>query len=513
MAAHLPDPVLSYLQSTLLHPDAVACVLVEGGERRWCGDPARLGLRDSEWLEAIRVGLPSDQSLCLPLVHSPEGVALQIHQIVAPPQIWLLLMTVTEGLEELSSEQQQAHEMTLRNRAQQKLIGTLEHAAQVLAESEAELKRAAQAQELFIRGIAHELGTPLTAVMGHVERLGARLDDEESRRMLTAVQRGVLHLNTLVQGALDRDRLSRGSLRVNPVRTALAPLLGEVADLLGPQASDKGLRLRLRCEPLELMVDGLRLRQILINLLSNAIKYTSSGVITLSAGCSEHERVRIAVIDQGSGLTAEQQAQMFEPFERFHTGMASGHGLGLYITQQLAVAIGATLGVHSAPGEGSTFWIELPVGRLQQVQVRAQHRSWLLIDDDEEVRELLLLCLDGRGLRVCGGASLEQLQVDGLPLLRQSEHKSIATATEGNKLSKLGDYDGALVDLHLAQGRSGLDEIRRLRASGFDGRIVAMSADDDARSEESARAAGADAFIAKPFQLLQLFEVLDGNAA
>jgi CheY-like chemotaxis protein len=124
-------------------------------------------------------------------------------------------------------------------------------------------------------------------------------------------------------------------------------------------------------------------------------------------------------------------------------------------------------------------------------------------------------------LQVSAAACLHDLLVSqpapAAPVLQQSEQPPLPALTVVDKLGKLehlhGALFGALVDLHLAHGRSGLDEIRALRNAGFNGRIVAMSADDDAHSEQSAHAAGADGFIAKPFQFTQLFEVLDGNVA
>lgn len=511
MVETLPAAVYRYLQRRVFEEQPMACVRVDQRPWQWHGDPVRLGLTDLAILEDLRVGLPPDQELVLPLVHVPGGASVQVHQILAPPETWLLLLPPGAELDALTAEQQQAHELALRNRAQEQLIGTLEQAARVLAESEQELRRAATAQELFIRGVAHELGTPLTAVTGHLALLHGPLSAEAARRTLQAVQRGVDHLQTLLQGALDRDRLQRGRLRVQPGVVDLPQLLREVADLLEPQAEAKGLRLQVRCESMQAWVDVLRLRQILINLLSNAIKYTERGQITLSAGPVPEGRVRMAVIDQGSGLTAAQQARMFEPYERFHAGMAEGQGLGLYITQQLAEAIGARLGVHSVAGSGSTFWLELPDGLPYPRVAGRVRRHWLLVDDDQEIRELLDLWLQSQDRTVRALASLTELR---LWLSGALEARSGAPSTRVfTDVGMLERLDGALVDLQLGNGETGFEVLRHLRGLGWQGRLVAMSADDDGPTAEAAMAAGADAFVAKPFQFTRLLEVLDGNAA
>lgn len=496
----LPAPVRDYLDRRLFHPQAVACLEIADGGRRWHGSLQRLGVRDSAWLDDLLVGLPTDLDLRLPLVQSPEGVALEFHQLVVGSRRFLVLLATGEAYETLRHEQQQAHELALRNRQQDQMIRTLEMAAELLVQSERELKRATQAQELVIGAISHEFGTPLTALLGHIELLDQQALPDAARLRLAAVRRGVGHLQTLVQGALDRNRLARGELRVSFTNLELAPLVADVADLFGPQLADRGIVLDLdTATGLRVRSDPLRLRQVLINLLSNAMKYGAGGARIAIVADVVDGRVRLAVRDHGKGLSAAQQEKLFQPYERLQAQHEPGQGLGLWIVRELAQALGAGLGVRSPwdGQEGTEFWLSLPMapqvtmasaapraGRLAAARV-------LLVDDDDEVRELVVALL-----------SVQGAQVTAMPGLSPADAALMPDAV-----------DCALIDLELGSHGSGLQVIRALRGAGFNGRIIATSANDEQPVAARAVAAGATAFIGKPFDFERLFGMLDGNVA
>ena len=494
----LPAPVRAYLDRRLFHPQAVACLEMVDAERRWYGSLQRLGVRDTAWLDHLLVGLPADLEVCLPLVQSPEGVALEFHQIVCEGRRFLLLLASGEAFESLRQEQQQAHELALRNRQQDQVIRTLERAAELLVQSERELKRASRAQELVISAIAHEFGTPLTALLGHLELLSQQVLPETARQRLAAVRRGVGHLTTLVQGALDRNRLVRGDLRVVPIELPLAPLIADVVDLFGPQLTDRDIPVTVTVPAgIHVRSDPLRLRQVLINLLSNAIKYGAGGAGIRIIAEPFDQQVRLAVRDHGSGLSAIQQQKLFEPYERLHVQGVPGHGLGLWIVKELAQALGVGFGVRSPwDGQrGAEFWLLLPAAGVPVTlsaragQLAGYHA--LLVDDDDEVRELVAALLAAQGA-----------QVIALPGLGAEAAHEMAS-----------HIDSALIDLELGAQGSGLQAIRALRQAGFNGRIVAASANDEQPVAARAVAAGATAFIGKPFDFEQLFGMLDGNVA
>lgn len=494
----LPAPVRAYLDRRLFHPQAVACLEMVDADRHWHGSLQRLGVGDMGWLDDLLVGLPADLDVCLPLVQSPEGVALEFHQIVFEGRRFLLLLASGEAYESLRQEQQQAHELALRNRQQDRMIRTLEMAAELLVQSERELQRASQAQELVISAIAHEFGTPLTALLGHLELLDQQALPESARLRLAAVRRGVGHLGTLVQGALDRNRLVRGDLRIVSTELPLAPLVADVVDLFGPQLADRDIPLAVAVPAvLRVRSDPLRLRQILINLVSNAIKYGAGGAGIKIIAEPFGMQVRLAVRDHGKGLSTLQQQKLFEPFERLQAQDVPGQGLGLWIVKELAQALEAGFGVRSPwDGQrGTEFWLLLPAaGVPTATEARpaqlAGNRA-LLVDDDDEVRELVAALLAAQGARVI---ALPGLGVEVAPDLAHN-------------------IDCALIDLELGSQGSGLQAIRALRQAGFNGRIVATSANDDQPVAARAVAAGATAFIGKPFDFEQLFGMLDGNVA
>lgn len=499
----LPEPVRRFLDRRQLHPRVVACLELDGETRHWYGSLADLGVADPHWLDALLTGLPPDQDLSMPLVQSPEGVGLSFHQVCEGTRRFLLLQVVGEAWQALQEEQQRAHELALRTRRQDELIRSLEMASRVLLQSEQELKRASQAKELVLGALSHEFGTPLTALLGHLELLEREELPPVARQRVAAVRRGAGHLHTLVQGALDRTRLDRRELRIQTTDIALGALVADVVDLFGPQLSSRGITLQLKvAKGLGVHSDPLRLRQILINLLSNAVKYGGANgrIHIVAQALEEGRRVRLAVRDEGPGLEPAQQQKLFRPYARLKAETQPGHGLGLWIVQQLAHALSLTIGVRSPwDGQrGAEFWIELPAAVRSPASALRRERAGglggrriLVIDDDDEVRELLSALLVRQGAEVQAVAGLEREAA-------QVWARSI---------------DRVLVDLDLGTHGSGLDAIRALRQAGFNGRIVATSADGGQPVAARASAAGATAFIGKPFDFERLFRMLDGNVA
>ena len=238
-----------------------------------------------------------------------------------------------------------------------------------LEASEARAQAANHAKNEFLAAISHELRTPLTSIRGFAELMERRLEEPRFRESAGMIRRSAEHLNTLLTEILDFAKMEAGAMVVHPAPVALAPLLQGVQEFFRVTAAEKGLALELRLAPglpEQVLVDELRVKQVLNNLMSNALKFTASGSVTLSAA-TEGGRLHIDVVDTGPGIPPELQELVFERFRQANAKIANDHGgtcLGLALARGLAERMGGTLTLHSAVGVGSTFRLALPLQAL-----------------------------------------------------------------------------------------------------------------------------------------------------
>jgi GAF domain-containing protein len=238
-----------------------------------------------------------------------------------------------------------------------------------------QLAMASEHKSQFVASMSHELRTPLNAIIGLTEMMvknAARFRTEKAQEPLQRVNRAGTHLLGLINQVLDLSKIEAGKLELNPQTVQLAPLIEEVVGTARQLAEQNKNRLLVEAQDNlgTLTVDSMRLRQILLNLLSNAFKFTKEGEVTLRARRAANGRdwIELAVADTGIGMTAEQQAKLFEEFTQADATTAQrfgGTGLGLAITRKLARLMGGDVTVASEPGRGSVFTVRLPVGPSQ----------------------------------------------------------------------------------------------------------------------------------------------------
>jgi signal transduction histidine kinase len=241
-----------------------------------------------------------------------------------------------------------------------------------IEEKSRQLAEASQHKSQFVASMSHELRTPLNAIIGLTEMMytnAARFGTEKAQEPLRRVHAAGTHLLGLINQVLDLSKIEAGKLELNPQTVELAPLIDEVIGTARQLAEQNKNRLVLETQDNlgAITVDPMRLRQILLNLLSNACKFTKNGDVSLRGrrvtdGC---DWIELAVADTGIGLTAEQQAKLFEEFSQADATTAQrfgGTGLGLAISRKLARMMGGDVTVASAPGKGSVFTLRLPSG-------------------------------------------------------------------------------------------------------------------------------------------------------
>jgi signal transduction histidine kinase len=232
------------------------------------------------------------------------------------------------------------------------------------------------ARDEFLSIAAHELKTPLTVLRLHLERLNHLAAREASETLprsavekgLTPALRQLTRLQQLLDMLLDVSRVGDRRLQLDVGTVELVEVTRDVAQRLEPQARGAGveLRLELPAEPIVLFGDRLRLEQVLNNLLTNAIKYGGGRPVHLHVEEQTDDAV-LTVRDEGIGIALEDQARIFQRFERAtSTRQSDSLGLGLYIAKELVTAHGGTITVQSAPGQGATFQVRLPLRRTER---------------------------------------------------------------------------------------------------------------------------------------------------
>jgi signal transduction histidine kinase len=235
-----------------------------------------------------------------------------------------------------------------------------------------QLAEASERKSQFLASMSHELRTPLNAIIGLTEMMvtnAARFGTEKALEPLRRVNAAGTHLLSLINEVLDLSKIEAGKLELNPEPVNLARLIDEVIGTAGQLAEKNQNRLVVEAQenPGALTADSMRLKQILLNLLSNACKFTKEGEVALRVRKVTDGRdwVELAVADTGIGLTAEQQAKLFQEFTQADSLTArryGGTGLGLALSRKLARMMGGDVTVTSEPGKGSVFTVRLPSG-------------------------------------------------------------------------------------------------------------------------------------------------------
>jgi signal transduction histidine kinase len=259
-------------------------------------------------------------------------------------------------------------------------------------------ERASHAKSEFLARVSHELRTPLNAILGFGELMQAdavdRLSKTQAKRMHHMVQGGH-YLLRLVEDILNLSSLETGRAQIELREVDIATVVEACVGLIETLGTTHGVRVQAQAantvvmgqapgaalgdlpsgRPGALMARGdpLRLRQVLVNLLSNAIKYNRRGGSVVVSWCSEGHEAVIRVADDGPGMSAEQVAQLFQPFNRLGAeySRVAGTGLGLVIAQEIVQQMGGTIGVQSRVGEGSCFTLRLPLALSTQLAVGA----------------------------------------------------------------------------------------------------------------------------------------------
>ena len=293
-----------------------------------------------------------------------------------------------------------------------------------LAVTNGALGKALAAKTEFLATTSHEIRTPLNGILGMTQvMLADRQLTGPTRDRLTVVHGAGLTMRALVDDILDVAKMETGNLGLDTAPFDPAACVREATSMWAEQAKEKGLRFAVeldRC-PARVEGDAARVRQIVFNLLSNALKFTAAGSIRVVAEPAPDGALRISVTDTGIGIAADKQAEVFESFRQADTSTTrqfGGTGLGLAICRNLAEAMGGTIGVESAPGQGSTFTVMLPLPVIDAAPavaaaaVAAGPRV-LVVDRNPIARAMLRTLLAPHAAEIAFAGTLDEVAATG----------------------------------------------------------------------------------------------------
>ena len=389
---------------------------------------------------------------------------------------------------------------------------------QILQDKNAELERAMLvadkanlAKSDFLSSMSHELRTPLGAILGFAQLLesGFPPPTPAQKRSIDQILKAGWYLLELINEILDLALIESGKLSLSLEPVSLAEVMHECEVMVEPQAQERGICVTFsRFEtPYYVNADRTRVKQLLINLLSNAIKYNrTDGKVEVTFTLAPPDSIRISVRDTGEGLTQEQVAQLFQPFNRLgqKSDVEQGTGIGLVVCKRLIELMGGEIGVESTVGEGSVFWFEL--NRTTEPQIAANSAEFTAVSmaQGKSTQQLYTL------LYVEDNPANLMLVKDLIARRPDIRFLSAKDAIRGIEIAHASMPDVILMDINLP-GISGLEALKILAEDPATAHIpvVALSANAIPRDIEKGLEAGFYRYLTKPIKVNEFMDTLD----
>ena len=379
---------------------------------------------------------------------------------------------------------------------------------QALYEAVRAAETANRAKSTFLSNMSHDIRTPMNAVIGFTTLAVSNIDNKEKvRDYLGKILSSSNHLLSLINDVLDMSRIESGKIHLEETEVSLSDILHDLKTIISGHIYAKQLELYMDAMDItdeDVYCDKTRLNQVLLNLLSNAIKFTPAGG-TVSVRLKQFPGAKkgsglyeIRVKDSGIGMSQEFIQRIFSPFERERTSTVSrtqGTGLGMAITKNIVDMMGGTIEVRTEQGKGTEFIVRLPL------RIQSEQRS---IEKIAELEDLKALVVDD-DFNTCDSVTKMLVKVGMRSEWTLSGKEAVLRARQS---MELGDaFHAYIIDWRLPD-MNGIEVTRQIRSLGDDTPIIILTAYDWSDIEVEARAAGVNAFCAKPLFMSDIRETL-----
>ncbi|MCL2053240.1 MAG: ATP-binding protein [Oscillospiraceae bacterium] len=385
-----------------------------------------------------------------------------------------------------------------------------------------EAESANKSKSEFLSMVSHEIRTPLNAILGitQIELQKSNLPDDYASALEKISASGIVLLD-IINDILDISKIETGKLEISPAEYCVPEFINDTVHINAVRIGSKPIEFILEASeylPCTLFGDELRLKQVLNNLLSNAVKYTDKGYVKLSISHAKEGddiTLRFVVEDTGQGLTEDDQAKLFSPYRRFNfeaNRTTEGVGLGLSIAKRLVIMMNGEIGVQSEYGKGSSFSVTVkqkPVGdAVIGAKVSEQLQSFTYSRKSGKMRVKRILMPYGSVL-IVDDARTNLYVAKGM----MTPYKlKIETAESGfaaiEKVMEGNTYDIIFMD-HMMPKMDGIETTKRLRSMGYDGTIIALTANALTGNSEMFKQNNFDDYVPKPIDAQHLDDVLN----
>lgn len=367
------------------------------------------------------------------------------------------------------------------------------------AKDEAESARraaelASASKTRFLANMSHEIRTPLSAIIGFSDLLMPKLEtDAETKLFVERIARNSVQLGRLIDDLLDLSKIEAGKIEVEKKIVNIDSLIEDVFSVLDLRAQEKSVELSLSWvseKRTHIITDPIRFSQVLTNIIGNAVKFTEKGRVDVEFQAVGN-RLTVRVFDTGIGLSPEEQARIFEPFQQADPSVSrrfGGTGLGLALSKRISKLLGGDLVLErAAPSEGSVFRIEIEIGEPDRAERISgdgtvavvprdlSNKAVLVVDDSPDNRLLISVMLSKTGMRIVEASN----GIKGVELAQQQK------------------FDVILMDIQMP-GMDGYEAIQRLQELNIDVPVVAITAHAFKEERERCLTAGFTAYLTKP---------------
>ena len=383
-----------------------------------------------------------------------------------------------------------------------------------LERSKEKAEMISQFKSEFLSNLSHEIRTPLNVIIGFADLLENAIFDEKQKEYIESIKASSNNIVMLIDDILDISHIEAGKLNLQFKSVSLYEVIKDIKQMFAMKVSHKGLKFITEIDPeipKFLILDEIRIKQILTNLISNAIKYTNEGHIRIkveqtdkrSVLGSEELDLRMVVEDTGLGIPESELKLVFEPFTQVKTNKSKGtrgHGLGLAITKSIVELMEGMIRVESKVGSGTSFIIEIPevvvhtfsLGyshKPEDSKVSLEGKTVLLVDDSEINRKLVRENLENAGVKIIEAE-------DGEIAISAAEKFKPDLILMDILMPRMDGFEATSI----IKGKSGLEDIPVIA-------LTALAMKEDVERIENA---GFDEYLLKPFHISELFEKL-GN--